>query len=353
MTLATLPDDLERDWVAADGRARIEVFPKGDANDNATLRRFVAAVRALAPDATGAPVSIQESSRTIVARLSAGGPVGAAVDHGAARVTLRRAADVLLTLAPLVLSGLVTLGICVAIGLPLNFENIIALPLLFGIGVAFNIYFVMAWRAGRARAAAIEPDARGDLQRADHRDGVRQPVAVASSRDVEHGQAAGAVARVHAGFGRCCSCRRCWENRDRAADRSHARGPSPSGYCEPDALVDRTPRTRVSAHCQAMSPGKKMMTSRSRRAVASASAVVASMPSAAPIRTNPPSWTPSAPGTMNAALPTAWINASITTASSTLRCWPRKYRASQISPAPSTQPASCHAKHAPTSPRRS
>jgi len=36
----------------------------------------------------------------------------------------------------------------VAIGLELNFANVIALPLLFGIGVAFNIYFVMAWRTG-------------------------------------------------------------------------------------------------------------------------------------------------------------------------------------------------------------
>ena len=54
----------------------------------------------------------------------------------------------LLALAPLVLSGLVTLGLCAAFAMPLNFENIIALPLLFGIGVAFNIYFVMAWREG-------------------------------------------------------------------------------------------------------------------------------------------------------------------------------------------------------------
>ena len=33
-------------------------------------------------------------------------------------------------------------------GLPLNFANIIVLPLLFGIGVAFHIYFIMAWREG-------------------------------------------------------------------------------------------------------------------------------------------------------------------------------------------------------------
>ena len=55
----------------------------------------------------------------------------------------------LLTLVPLLVAGVVTLEICVLIGLPLNFANIIALPLLLGVGVAFKIYYVMAWRAGR------------------------------------------------------------------------------------------------------------------------------------------------------------------------------------------------------------
>jgi hypothetical protein len=50
---------------------------------------------------------------------------------------------------PLVLAGVVTLEICVLIGLPMNFANIIALPLLLGIGVAFKIYYVTAWRNGQ------------------------------------------------------------------------------------------------------------------------------------------------------------------------------------------------------------
>jgi hopanoid biosynthesis associated RND transporter like protein HpnN len=149
VTLATLPDELKRDWIASDARARIEVFPKGDANDNQTLRRFVAAVTLLAPEATGAPVSIQESSRTIVRAFLQAGLWALLSIILLLAFVLRRATDVVLTLAPLALSGLVTLGICVATGLPLNFENIIALPLLLGIGVAFNIYFVTAWRAGR------------------------------------------------------------------------------------------------------------------------------------------------------------------------------------------------------------
>jgi len=64
-------------------------------------------------------------------------------------LTLRRIADVLLTLVPLLVAGAVTLEICVLIGLKLNFANIVALPLLLGVGVAFKIYYVTAWRAGR------------------------------------------------------------------------------------------------------------------------------------------------------------------------------------------------------------
>jgi uncharacterized protein len=64
-------------------------------------------------------------------------------------VALRRVTDVLLVLAPLLFSSLLTLLVAVLLPLPLNFANIIALPLLLGVGVSFNIYFVMNWRAGR------------------------------------------------------------------------------------------------------------------------------------------------------------------------------------------------------------
>jgi uncharacterized protein len=63
-------------------------------------------------------------------------------------VALRRVGDVLLTLVPLVIAGAVTLEMCVVLDISLNFANILALPLLLGIGVAFKIYYVLAWRAG-------------------------------------------------------------------------------------------------------------------------------------------------------------------------------------------------------------
>ena len=66
VTRETLPADLVRDWVAADGRMRIEVWPKGNANDNATVRRFAQAVLGVEPGATGEAIESIEWGATIV-----------------------------------------------------------------------------------------------------------------------------------------------------------------------------------------------------------------------------------------------------------------------------------------------
>ena len=150
ISITTLPPELVRAWLAPDGRARVSVTPKGDANNNDVLSRFIAACIKVVPDATGTSISIQEAGRAVVGAFAEAGALSFAAITGLLLITLRRVRDVAITMAPIVLTGLLTMGSCVLIGQPLNFANIIALPLLFGIGVAFHIYFVMAWRAGGA-----------------------------------------------------------------------------------------------------------------------------------------------------------------------------------------------------------
>ena len=149
ITRDNLPKDLTRDWVTPDGHARVDAAPKGDPNNNDVLQQFAHAVVTVAPDATEGPISILEARRTVVtAFIEAGGCALISITI-ILWITLRRISDVLLTLIPLLVAGLVTLEICVLIGLPLNFANIIALPLLLGVGVAFKIYYIMAWREGQ------------------------------------------------------------------------------------------------------------------------------------------------------------------------------------------------------------
>ena len=149
VNLKTLPADLVNSWKTKDGLIRVEALPRGDPNDNDTLRKFAAAVLAAEPNAIGGPVSILKSGETVVKAFIHAGITALIVIGLLLWLALRRITDVLLTLVPLLVAGAVTLEICVLIGLPLNFANIVALPLLLGVGVAFKIYYVTAWRSGR------------------------------------------------------------------------------------------------------------------------------------------------------------------------------------------------------------
>jgi hopanoid biosynthesis associated RND transporter like protein HpnN len=154
VSVETLPPDLVEDWVTRDGRARLQVLPSSGRTDNEFLRKFSAAVLNVAPNASGAPISTSASGDSVVEAFAQAGFYSALAIVVLLALMLRRATDVMLTMAPILLSGLLTFATCGVLDLPLNFANIIALPLLFGVGVAFNIYFVTAWRAGETAMLA-------------------------------------------------------------------------------------------------------------------------------------------------------------------------------------------------------
>jgi predicted RND superfamily exporter protein len=149
VTEKNIPPDFAKDWIKPDGHARVQIYPTGDPNDNEVLRQFARAVLAVEPTATGGPIAILEAGHTVTTAFMQAGATARVSIAILLWITLRRISDVLLTLIPLLVAGVVTLEICVLIGLKLNFANIIALPLLLGVGVAFKIYYIMAWRAGQ------------------------------------------------------------------------------------------------------------------------------------------------------------------------------------------------------------
>ena len=148
LTIETLPPELKAEWIAPDGSWRLTVMPKGDSNDNAVLAGFVNAVRAVAPQATGPAVQIYESGRAVTHAFQMATLTAIIAITILLGLILRRPRDVIYVLAPLLVATLGTIVICVAFGLKLDFANVIALPLLLGIGVAFDIYFVVNWRRG-------------------------------------------------------------------------------------------------------------------------------------------------------------------------------------------------------------
>jgi hopanoid biosynthesis associated RND transporter like protein HpnN len=149
VTRERLPADLVRDWELPDGRARVQALAKGDANKVDVLRKFAEGVLAAEPAAAGAAVSYYESARTVTRAFVEAGIMALVAIAILLAIALRRITDVLLTLIPLLVAGALTLELSVLLGPQLNFANIIALPLLLGVGVAFKIYYIMAWRAGK------------------------------------------------------------------------------------------------------------------------------------------------------------------------------------------------------------
>jgi hopanoid biosynthesis associated RND transporter like protein HpnN len=148
VTRANLPADLVQQWVAPDGQVRTEVVPKGNANETMTVQRFARAVLSVEPNATGEAIEIYEWGRAVTSAFVKAGALAIVSIAILLWLVLRRVGDVLLTLIPLLVAAAATLEICALSGFALNYANIIALPALLGVGVAFKIYYVLAWRRG-------------------------------------------------------------------------------------------------------------------------------------------------------------------------------------------------------------
>ena len=164
VTLANLPADLRQRWVSSDGVYRVEVTPKGDLSQGDAMAQFVNSVQAVAPDITGAPVLELSAGATVshafvMAFIYAGVFITLFL-----LVLLRSLVDTLRVLAPLALSGLILAAATVWFGLPFNFANVIALPLLLGVGVDSGIHVVHRLRGhSRSRAFLATSTARAVL----------------------------------------------------------------------------------------------------------------------------------------------------------------------------------------------
>jgi hopanoid biosynthesis associated RND transporter like protein HpnN len=142
VSLRDLPKDLTERWIGIDGRYRVELYPSENVSDDAALKRFVRSVRDIEPDATGMPVVILEAGKAVVGAFQQAILYALGFTVLLLLVLLRSVRETVLVLVPLVLAGLFTGSVMVIFGIPFNFADIIALPLLLGIGVDNGIHMV-------------------------------------------------------------------------------------------------------------------------------------------------------------------------------------------------------------------
>lgn len=158
-----LPAELVRRWVAPDGTRRVEVIPRADLGDEAELRAFVAEVRTVAPRATGEPIINVSAGEAVVAAFRRALIGAGVVTLLLLLLALRSAADASRVMLPLLLAGAMTGAAAVVLGLGFNYANVIALPLLLGVGVDNGIHMVHRSRDGANRDLLDTSTARAVL----------------------------------------------------------------------------------------------------------------------------------------------------------------------------------------------
>lgn len=145
-----LPAAVAERWLTNDGRELVEITPRDDVSDNSAAYRFIAAVQSVVPKATGLPVVYQEASATVVAAFEQALLYAFVMVAVIIWLVLRDVKDTLLVIGPILAAAVVTAGLTVLIDMPLNYANIIALPLLVGIGVDNGIHVVHRMRTDSA-----------------------------------------------------------------------------------------------------------------------------------------------------------------------------------------------------------
>ncbi len=141
-TQQEIPDALSSHWLSSDDVFRIAIYPTENINDNDALRRFVRAIQLKAPQVTGPPVISLEAGEAVVDAFIHAFSLALIGVVLALLILLRNVTSTVLVLIPILLAALFTSAATVWLGIPFNFANIIALPLLLGIGIDSSIHMV-------------------------------------------------------------------------------------------------------------------------------------------------------------------------------------------------------------------
>ncbi|UJO99453.1 MAG: MMPL family transporter, partial [Nitrosomonas sp.] len=137
-----LPVAFKDRWHSDAGGYRLAVYPVEDLNDNDALRRFVRSVQQVAPHAIGVPVISLEAGEAVVQAFVQAFSLALIGVVVILLVLLRSIKYTLLVLLPLLLSSLFTAAFTILLDVPFNFANIIALPLLLGLGIDSSLHMV-------------------------------------------------------------------------------------------------------------------------------------------------------------------------------------------------------------------
>jgi hopanoid biosynthesis associated RND transporter like protein HpnN len=156
ITLDDLPTGLRERYIGTSGKWLVQAYAKEGLWDFGPLEHFVNQVRTVDLQATGKPFGTLEGLRGMQRGFAWAGIYALAVIAIVLWADFRTARHTLLALAPLVAGAIITLGVMGLLGMPLNPANMIALPLIVGVGVDNGVHVLHDYRSrGRGRSYTL------------------------------------------------------------------------------------------------------------------------------------------------------------------------------------------------------
>jgi len=146
MKVEDVPVELRRMLVGKTGKFLIRVFPKENVWERAPLEKFVGEVQSVSPNATGTPMGLHEFISILKSGYVWAAVWAFMVIAVMVLIDLRGALATVLTLVPLVTGTAWMMGAMALFHIRFNPANILTLPLMVGIGVAYGIYVVQRYR---------------------------------------------------------------------------------------------------------------------------------------------------------------------------------------------------------------
>jgi uncharacterized protein len=155
ITQEDLPQELLERWVGKDRTYRLEVYPIKDLRNTVALEQFVTEIRSIAPEVTGLPVIYMDGGNEVAGAFTQAFVSALLVIVVILAIVLRNIWDILLVILPLGLAAVCLVAYTVIFGLPFNYANVIALPLIFGLGADSGIHIVERMRRRPAQCEAF------------------------------------------------------------------------------------------------------------------------------------------------------------------------------------------------------
>lgn len=155
VTVADLPAEIRDKWLSKEGWYRIQIYPKHDLNELDHLRQFIGEVQTVAPETTDLPIMYWESMKEVVGAFQQAIAIALITIAMLTYFIRRNLVDTVLVITPLILAGLFTMASTVITATPIDFANIIALPLLMGLGVDNGIHMLEKLRHSQVETQNI------------------------------------------------------------------------------------------------------------------------------------------------------------------------------------------------------